>query len=117
VIKRARGDKKGLGATKKGSGRQQEGLYKFLKQPKVPLTKFILVIKLLILEVPVNKAYKELDLAYNTTHKMDNRIRQCIFKFVSEDDEFLSGEVEMDESYFGGRRKVKRGRGIILGLT
>jgi len=42
---------------------------------------------------------------------MDNRIRQCIFKFVSEDDEFLSGEVEMDESYFGGRRKVKRGRG------
>jgi transposase len=42
---------------------------------------------------------------------MDNRIRQCIFKFVSEDDEFLSGEVEMDESYFGGKRKVKRGRG------
>jgi hypothetical protein len=48
---------------------------------------------------------------------MDNRIRQCIFKFGSEDNEFLSGEVEMDESYFGGRRKVKRGRGIILGLT
>jgi len=40
----------------------------------------------------------------------DIPIRQCIFKFVSEDDEFLSGEVEMDESYFGGRRKVKRGR-------
>jgi transposase len=81
------------------------------------LTKFILVIKLFILEVPVNKAYKELYLAYKTTHKMDNRIRQCIFKFGSEDGEFLSGEVEMDESYFGGRRKVKRGRGIILGLT
>jgi hypothetical protein len=32
-----------------------------------------------------------------------------MFKFGSEDDEFLSGEVEMDESYFGGRRKVKRG--------
>jgi transposase len=27
---------------------------------------------------------------------------------VQEDGEFLSGEVEMDESYFGGRRKVKR---------
>jgi transposase len=38
-------------------------------------------------------------------------IRQCIFKFISKDDEFLSGEVEMDESYFGGKRKVKRGRG------
>ncbi|MCI4455027.1 MAG: hypothetical protein JHC25_08845 [Thermodesulfobacterium sp.] len=32
-----------------------------------------------------------------------------MFKFGSGDDEFLSGEVEMDESYFGGRRKVKRG--------
>jgi transposase len=84
-------------------------LHKFLKQPKVPLTKFILIIKHFILEVPVNKAYKELYLAYKTTHKMDNRIRQCIFKFGSEDGEFLSGEVEMDESYFGGRRKVKRG--------
>lgn len=40
---------------------------------------------------------------------MDNRIRQCIFKFVLEDGEFLSREVEIDESYFGGRRKVKRG--------
>jgi transposase len=77
---------------------------------KVPLTKFIMAVKLFILKVPVNKAYKELELAYNTTHKMDSRIRQCIFKFVSEDGEFLGGEVEMYESYFGGRRKVKRGR-------
>jgi transposase len=79
---------------------------------KISFTKFILAIKLFILEVPVNKACKELELAYNTTHKMDNRIRQCIFKFVSEDGEFLSGEVEMDESYFGGRKKVKRGHYI-----
>jgi hypothetical protein len=40
---------------------------------------------------------------------MDNRIRQYIFEFVSEDDEFLRGEVEMDESYFGGKRKGNRG--------
>jgi len=75
------------------------------------LTKFILAVKLFILEVPVTKACKELGLAYNTTHKMDNWIRQRIFKFISEDGEYLSGEVEMDESLFGGRRKVKRGRG------
>jgi hypothetical protein len=83
--------------------------------PEVPLTKFRLVIKLFILEAPVNKAYKELYLAYKTTHKMDNRIRQCIFKFGSEDGEFLSGKVEMDESYFEGRRKVKRGEHYIHG--
>jgi len=41
---------------------------------------------------------------------MDNRIRQCIFKFGSEDDEFLSGEVEMDESYFGGRMGGQEGK-------
>jgi len=40
------------------------------------LTKFILVIKLFILEATVNKAYKELYLAYKATRKMDNRIRQ-----------------------------------------
>lgn len=29
----------------------------------------------------------------------------------SEDVGFLGGEIEVDESYFGGRRKGKRGRG------
>jgi len=32
--------------------------------------KFVLVIRLLILEIPVNKAYIELELAYNRTHKI-----------------------------------------------
>jgi len=36
---------------------------------------------------------------------------ECIYKFVSKDGELLSGELEMDESYFGGRRKGNRGRG------
>ncbi|MCC6026398.1 MAG: hypothetical protein LM575_05470 [Caldimicrobium sp.] len=59
------------------------------------------------MEVPVNKAYKELNLAYNTTHKIYNRIRQCILKFVSEDDEFLSGEVERYQCLGFLRGKVK----------
>ena len=42
---------------------------------------------------------------------MDNRIRKCIFKFGSKDDEFLSGEVEMDESFLEAEWGVKRGRG------
>jgi len=54
------------------------------------------------LEVPVNKAYKELNLAYNTTHKIYNRIRQCIFKFVSED---VTVETRLMEAI----KKVKRG--------
>jgi hypothetical protein len=36
-------------------------------------------------------------------------IRRCIFKFGSENGEVLSEEVEIGESYFGGRRKDERG--------
>ncbi len=38
------------------------------------------------------------------------RLREIIYQ-ATEDDTPFSGEVEVDESYFGGRRKGKRGRG------
>ncbi len=38
------------------------------------------------------------------------RLRQLIYD-NSEHLELLEGEIEADESYFGGRRKGKRGRG------
>ena len=41
-----------------------------------------------------------------------HRLREIIaYKLSQESDEFLSGEIEVDESYFGGHRKGKRGRG------
>ena len=39
-----------------------------------------------------------------------HRLRELIFLF-SEDAGLLEGEIEVDESYFGGSRKGKRGRG------
>ena len=39
-----------------------------------------------------------------------HRLRELIFKAV-EDETPFSGEIEVDESYFGGKRKGKRGRG------
>ncbi len=39
-----------------------------------------------------------------------HRLRQIIV-LATEDDSPLAGEIEVDESYFGGRRKGKRGRG------
>src|SRR5882724_10590202 len=39
-----------------------------------------------------------------------HRLREVIYQ-ASEDSSPLSGEIEVDESYFGGRRKGKRGRG------
>ena len=41
-----------------------------IRKGSILLSKFILAIKLFILEVPVNKAYKELGISYNTTHKI-----------------------------------------------
>ena len=41
-----------------------------------------------------------------------HRLRQLIYEH-SEHLELLEGEVEADESYFGGRRKGKRGRGAL----
>ncbi len=41
-----------------------------------------------------------------------HRLREIIeLKQAQEADAFLSGEIEVDESYFGGYRKGKRGRG------
>ena len=46
----------------------------------------------------------------NTASYYFHRLRELIYKATEEDTAF-SGEVEVDESYFGGRRKGKRGRG------
>jgi transposase len=41
-----------------------------LEDIRVPLSKFVLAMKLFILEVPENKGYKELGIAYNTAHNV-----------------------------------------------
>jgi transposase len=43
-------------------------------------------------------------------------LRKIITKQLSAQKIILQGEIEVDESYFGGRRKGKRGRGA-LGKT
>ena len=41
-----------------------------------------------------------------------HRLREIIaYHLEQEFDEYFDGEIEVDESYFGGRRKGKRGRG------
>lgn len=41
-----------------------------------------------------------------------HRLREIIaFKLWQESEEYFAGEIEVDESYFGGHRKGKRGRG------
>jgi len=68
-------------------------------------------LKLFVLEVPVNRAYKELGTSYNTVYKVYSLVRKTIFHCTSKDAHLVKGEVEADESSFGGKRKGKRGRG------
>lgn len=49
---------------------------------------------------------RETGVTYKTAHRMCKRVRERL----SEGSDPLGGEVEIDESYFGGRRRGKRGR-------
>lgn len=60
-------------------------------------------------------------MSYKTALKAFDIMRVAIVNELSRHDETLKGEIEADESYFGGRRKGKRGRGsrdktIVFGI-
>ena len=50
-------------------------------------------------------------LSYPTVLKALDVIRYSIIANADDFNDLLSGEIELDESYFGGKRKGKRGRG------
>ena len=70
---------------------------------------------------PAYKLSHDLDLDYKTITRVYQQMREAIYHVAELEGTRLSGEIEMDESYFGGRRKGKRGRGaqgksIVFGL-
>lgn len=54
---------------------------------------------------------KELERHLGVTYKTAWRMAKQIRKLMSESDEPLDGEIEADETYIGGKRRGKRGRG------
>jgi len=75
------------------------------------LKKIVLVLKLFEWEIPVLKTTQQLQLSYKkaTFARAGHSIRQKIYEWTTKDD-ILKGEVEADESYFGGKRKGQRRR-------
>lgn len=69
------------------------------------------ILKLFELELSTRKMALQLKLSYPTVFKAVNTIRASILAHADDAAQLLSGEVELDESYFGGHRKGKRGRG------
>jgi transposase len=88
---------------------------------KISSSRWLMLIKLFELSVSARKASVELNLSYKTTLKAFDLLRKSIVEELSKCDKILKGEIELDESYFGGKRKGKRGRGaagktIVFGI-
>ena len=73
------------------------------------------------LEISARKTAKELNINYQLVHRKFMDFRKRIYNFCTNEAQKLNGEIEIDESYFGGKRKGNRGRGannktIVFGI-
>ena len=69
------------------------------------------LLRLFVAGVPARTAAELTGVNRNTAILYFHKLRELIAQKLAEQTPFLAGEVEVDESYFGGRRKGKRGRG------
>lgn len=93
----------------------------WLNKTKVTYDKWLSLIKLFDLGISARRAAKEAGTCYPTTLKAFDAIRYSIVHELARKDKILKGEIEADESYFGGKRKGMRGRGarnktIVFGI-
>ena len=84
---------------------------RWLNQSRISCQNWLRILKLFELEVSANKIASQLALPYNTVHRAVMILRHAILCNADDAETLLGGEVELDESYFGGRRKGNRGRG------
>ncbi len=87
----------------------------------IPLYKWLALIKLFELSISARKAAIEAGVSYPTALKAFGSIRRTIAEELAKKDRKLKGEIELDEAYFGGKRKGNRGRGagnkvIVFGI-
>lgn len=81
----------------------------WLGQSKVAISTWLWLIKLFELEVTAHQAASQVGVSYPTALRVFTIIRRALL--AEQELSLLRQEVEADESYFGGRRKGKRGRG------
>ncbi len=84
---------------------------RWINKLRITYKNWLWIIKLFELEISARKIAQQTGLSYPTVLKAVNLIRTAIVINSPDSSELLGGVVEMDESYFGGRRKGKRGRG------
>ena len=85
--------------------------YRWINHGRLTFVQWLSLIKLFELELSVRKMAEQMNLSYNTVYKAVQTIRYSILSNSDDAHDLLGGEIELDESYFGGRRKGNRGRG------
>lgn len=83
---------------------------RWINELKISFKKWLWIIKFFEVELSARKIAQQVGLSYPTVLKAVTIIRLAILA-TQDTDSFFKGEIELDESYFGGRRKGKRGRG------
>jgi len=81
----------------------------------------LLILYYFYLEISARRAANELNLDYGVIHRKFTNYRKSIANYCNQEAKKLNGEIEIDESYFGGKRKDNRGRGaknkeIVFGI-
>ena len=87
---------------------------KILKRSKISERKFREIVKYFALDLEAKKTAEIINLNRKTVQSYYNKVRKAIANYQEQTTQF-SGEVELDESYFGGKRKGKdkRGRNVV----
>ena len=95
---------------------------KYIIHSKISEKKFRAIIRYYSLDIEASKIAKLVGVSRPTINRILKAVRQRIAEFCELESPFESGEIEIDESYFGARRvRGVRGRGahgkhIVFGL-
>ena len=84
---------------------------RWINHGRLSCVQWLSLIKLFELELSVRKMAQQMNLAYNTVYQAVRKIRWAILAHAPGANNLMAGEIELDECYFGGRRKGNRGRG------
>jgi transposase len=79
------------------------------EKTRTPISKWICAVGLFKIGISANQLKDEIRVTYKAAWQMLVKIRKAIRRDPLTDQ--LSGHIEVDETYFGGRQKGKRGRG------
>lgn len=84
---------------------------RWINRLRICYKKWLWILKLFELEISARRIAQQVELSYPTVLKAVHLIRMAIISADKRSQDLLKGEVEIDETYFGGKRKGPRGRG------